>query len=54
VWVINNGRAERRLIHVDEFVKNGVLVSNGLQAGDTIVTMGYQKLFVGAKVKVES
>ena len=54
VWVISNGRAERRLIQVDEFVKNGVLVSNGLQAGDTIVTMGYQKLFVGAKVKVAS
>ena len=31
-----------------------VNVGDTLQAGDTIVTMGYQKLFVGAKVKVES
>ena len=53
VWVLQNGRAERRIIHVDEYVNNGVLVSDGLHAGDTIVTMGYQKLFVGAKVKIE-
>ena len=53
VWVIKNGLAERRLIQVSEFVKNGVLVTEGLQPGDTVVTMGYQKLFVGAKVAIE-
>lgn len=53
VWVIKNGLADRRIIRVGEFVKNGVLVADGLQPGDTIVTMGYQKLFVGAKVKIE-
>ena len=54
VWVIKNGVAERRIIQVDEFVKNGVLVSEGLQPGDTVVTMGYQKLFVGAKVAIDN
>ena len=54
VWVIKNGLAERRLIQVSEFVKNGVLVSEGLQPGDTVVTMGYQKLFVGAKVAIDN
>ena len=50
VWVLKNGRSYRRLIEVSDFVKNGVLVSKGLEYGDTIVTVGYQKLFNGAKV----
>jgi len=54
VWVIKNGLAERRLIQVSEFVKNGVLVTEGLQPGDTVVTMGYQKLFVGANVAIDN
>ena len=50
VWTLKNGRSYRRLIEVGDFVKNGVLVSKGLDYGDTIVTVGYQKLFNGAKV----
>ena len=50
LWVIRDGRAYRQAITVKEFVKNGVLVSEGLQHGDTIVSGGYQKLFNGAKV----
>ena len=50
VWTLKNGRSYRRLIEVGDFVKNGVLVQNGLEFGDTIVTVGYQKLFNGAKV----
>lgn len=50
VWVLKNGRSYRRVIEVSDFVKNGVLVSKGLEHGDTIVTVGYQKLFNGAKV----
>ena len=50
VWVIRNGKAYRQSITVSEFVKNGVLVSEGLDNGDTIVTAGYQKLYNGAEV----
>lgn len=50
VWTLKNGRSYRRIIEVSDFVKNGVLVQNGLEFGDTIVTVGYQKLFNGAKV----
>lgn len=50
VWTLKNGRSYRRIIEVSDFVKNGVLVSKGLDYGDTIVTVGYQKLFNGAKV----
>ena len=50
VWALKNGRSYRRIIEVSDFVKNGVVVEKGLEFGDTIVTVGYQKLFNGAKV----
>ena len=50
IWVLKNGRSYRRIIEVSDFVKNGVLVQKGLDFGDTIVTVGYQKLYNGAKV----
>lgn len=50
VWVSENGVAKRRSIKVGEFVKNGVMVTDGLNYGDIVVTSGYQKLYNGAKV----
>jgi RND family efflux transporter MFP subunit len=50
VWTVKNGKAYRRNIKVGGFVKNGVVVESGLQDGDTIITVGYQKLYNGAKV----
>ena len=52
VWVIKNGRAEQRVITVGDFVRNGVVVKEGLTAGDTVVIAGQQKLYTGARVKV--
>ena len=53
VWALKNGRSYRRIIEVSDFVKNGVVVEKGLEFGDTIVTVGYQKLFNGAKVSIK-
>ena len=53
VWAVKNGKSYRRIIEVSDFVKNGVLVQKGLDHGDTIVTVGYQKLYNGAKVSCE-
>lgn len=50
VWVVKDGKARRRNIKVGGFVKNGVVVESGLSSGDTIITVGYQKLYNGAKV----
>ncbi len=50
VWTVKNGKAYRRNIKVGGFVKNGVVVESGLERGDTIITVGYQKLYNGAKV----
>ena len=50
VWTVKNGKAYRRNIKVGGFVKNGVVVESGLESSDTIITVGYQKLYNGAKV----
>lgn len=50
VWVVRNGLAEQRFVQADEFVANGVLVTHGLQAGDTLITAGMEKLYLNAKV----
>ncbi len=54
IWVIKNGKAEHRRITVGDFIRNGVVVKEGLAAGDTVVTAGEQKLYTGAKVRVKS
>ena len=54
LWVVKNGRAEHRVVKVGDFIRNGVVVKDGLDAGDTVVTAGKQKLYVGAKVKTVS
>jgi hypothetical protein len=50
VWVLRNGRTERVMIQIGDFVDNGVLVTDGLHAGDTVIAKGYQKMFQGARV----
>lgn len=50
VWVANNGKAFRRRVRISDFVKNGVVVTEGLNDGDTIVIQGYHKLYNGAKI----
>ena len=53
VWVIENGHATRRFITVGGYEADGIEVMSGLQAGDTLITEGYQKLYNGCKVSIE-
>ena len=53
VWVLSNGEAERRPITLDGYQANGVRVASGLQAGDTLIVEGYQKLYKGCKISCE-
>lgn len=53
VWVVKEGKAAKRRIVVGDFVRNSVVVSEGLAAGDTVVVAGQQKLYSGAKVKLQ-
>lgn len=50
VWVLRNGQAERQMVTIEEFVENGVLVSDGIVYGDTVISKGYQKMYKGARV----
>ena len=42
------------MIKIADFVENGVLVSEGLQMGDTVISKGYQKMFEEANVVCEN
>lgn len=53
VWVIRGGKAHKQLITIADFVENGVLVSEGLQFGDTVVSKGYQKMYEGAEISTK-
>lgn len=51
VWIINDGKAERRKIEIGPYTASGVLITNGLSVGDVIITSGYQKMYNGAPVR---
>ena len=53
VWVAEEGKAVRRAIAIDGYQAEGVRVKSGLQAGDSLITEGYQKLYEGCVVKGE-
>lgn len=50
VWVVRDGKPERRIITTTEYVVNGILVLDGLYQGDTVIVEGQQKLFTGAEI----
>ena len=52
VWVAReDSTVERRMIQIGQYVPDGVLVIDGLQTGDRVVTDGFQKLYKGAKIQ---
>ena len=54
VWVVEGGKAYHRVVTVGDFIRNGVMVEGGLNAGDSVIVSGQQKLYSGAKVKIEN
>ena len=54
VWVVENGRAQHRLITSTAFVANGVLVSSGLHPGDTVITAGMDKIYTNAELIIDN
>ncbi|MES2503165.1 MAG: efflux RND transporter periplasmic adaptor subunit [Pseudomonadota bacterium] len=52
VWVVDKaGIANPRAVTAGQFTENGVLVSNGLQAGEMVAIAGVHTLIKGQKVK---
>jgi membrane fusion protein (multidrug efflux system) len=52
VFVVKDGLAEKRLIHTGQRLVGSVQVTDGLAAGEVVVTEGTQKLRDGAEVRV--
>lgn len=50
VWVAEDGHATRRQIILSGYSGSGVVVSDGLKAGDLVIVEGYQKVSEGMKV----
>ena len=50
VWVVEEGRAAQRYITIGDLAKHGVVVSDGLHAGDRIIVDGMLKVATGTPV----
>lgn len=53
VYIVKNGKALLQNISISNKIQNKVVVSNGLNVGDVIVTNGFINLFDGANVTVK-
>lgn len=50
VWCVVDGRAKQVAVHTGRLTEHGLLIEDGLQEGDAVVTGGYQKISEGMKV----
>ncbi|MCL6220341.1 efflux RND transporter periplasmic adaptor subunit [Zunongwangia pacifica] len=44
VYVVNENKAERRIVKTGKLYNNGITITEGLQKGDQLITSGYHKL----------
>ena len=52
VWLARGDKAERVMVTIGGYRADGVLVTAGLNMGDTLITEGYQKLYEGCKIEI--
>jgi RND family efflux transporter MFP subunit len=52
VFVVQQGKAVRRIIRTDDILNSSILVTEGLRAGEAVVTAGASFLYDGAPVEV--
>ena len=50
VWSVKEGKAHKSVIVCDEYMADGVIVSSGLSANDSIIIEGQQKVCEGTEV----
>ncbi|MDE6500324.1 MAG: efflux RND transporter periplasmic adaptor subunit, partial [Rikenella sp.] len=51
VWGVCDGRAVRMPVRVGGLAEGGVVVTQGIETGQRIVTDGYQKISQGMKIR---
>lgn len=52
VWVVEDGVVGKRYISLGEFSGRGVIVTEGLSIGDSVITDGSQKVSIGTRVNI--
>ncbi len=50
VWMVEDGKAHKRIILCGEYAPDGVTVKSGLEKGDSIIAEGWQKVCEGTEV----
>lgn len=50
VWIVKNGKAEKRNVVLGNYIAGGVVIENGLVAGEEVITSGQQKVSEGMSV----
>lgn len=50
VWIVKEGKAERRYVKANELRANGIAVEEGLATGDSLIVAGMQKVGTGTIV----
>lgn len=53
VWVVSQGKAERRFVTTDNLSSGGILVTDGLSPSDSVIVAGMQKVGTGTPVRCE-
>lgn len=53
VWVVDKGKATRRVVTTDNLSSGGIIVTGGLMPGDSVIVAGMQKVGTGTPVRCE-
>ena len=53
LWLAKDGKAVKRAVKTGGFSGKGIVITDGLEEGDMVITGGYQKVSSGMEVKAE-
>lgn len=53
VWLVEDGKATRRFVKADELSAGGIVVTDGLAEGDSVIVAGMQKVGTGTPVRTQ-
>lgn len=51
VWVVRDGKAHQQFVESPDMTADGIIISSGLAAGDTVIIAGMQKVSEGTPVE---
>jgi multidrug efflux pump subunit AcrA (membrane-fusion protein) len=54
VWLAESNVAKRRFVKTGNLTDNGIAITEGLSAGDRLITEGFQKVSEGIKISINN